>query len=298
MERQTFTIEALDRALGGGLVPGTLTVIAGATGVGKSQLGLVWGAAGARAEGRRGIVCDLTSRGDSQNHFAYAERLGDWRLKEFPLAEGLLFDQAWDLERRLGDYLRPVDRPGRRVTKADLSADEWHEWQADMARILRASAGFFYQHFAHGSRRVIFDGLEPTAHFSESVQFNLFEYLYHKVIHLDDEWAAREWLRERYRACIPNVERHRYDHRVIGTLALHTTEEVMLDDLIARPISQGDVFAGANTIIMMGRTKGDGRYGRALAILKHRGSACGDEIMPYRITEQGFVFECGSSGAP
>lgn len=291
MERQSFGIDVLDRALGGGLAAGTLTVIAGATGAGKSQLGLVWGAAGAKSEGRRGIVCDLTSRGDAQNHQAYALRLGDWRLKEFPLADGLLFDQAWAPNPDLGDYLRPVDRPGRRVTKADLSADEWHEWQSDLARILRASAGFFYQHFAHGRRRVIFDGLEPTAHFSESVQFNLFEYLYHKVIHQDDEWAAREWLRERYRASIPQVEAHRYDHRAIGTLYLHTTEEVMLDDLIARPISQGDVFAGANTIIMMGRTKGVGRYGRALVVLKHRGSACGDDVLPYRITERGFEFE-------
>ncbi len=291
MDRQSFGIEALDRALGGGLVPGTLTVIAGATGAGKSQLGLIWGAAGVSAEGRPGIICDLTSRGDAQNHLAYAQRLGGWSLKEFPLADGLLLDQAWNHDRTLGDYLRPVDRPGRRVTKADLSADEWHEWQADLARILRASAGFFYQHFAQGRRRVIFDGLEPTARFSESVQFTLFEYLYHKVIHQDDEWAAREWLRERYRASADQVERHRYDHQTIGTLYLHTTEEVMLDDLIARPISQGDVFAGANTIIMMGRTKEAGRYGRALAILKHRGSVCRDEIMPYRITDQGFIFE-------
>ncbi len=282
---------ALDIALGGGLVPGTLTVIAGATGAGKSQLGLLWGAEGFRAEGRRGVVCDLTSRGDAQNHFAYAERLADWRLKEFTLGQGHNFDEAWDPERPLGDYYRPVERPGRRVTKSDLSAEEWHEWQAELARVLRGSAGFFYRHFARGCRRVIFDGLEPTERFSESVQFNLFEYLYHKVIHQEDEWAAREWLRERYRASIPQVERHRYDHRAVGTLYLHTTAEVMLDDLIARPISQGDVFAGANTIIVMGRTRGDGRHGRALAILKHRGSACGDEIMPYRITEAGFVFE-------
>ncbi len=41
--RQVFGIEELDRELGGGLIPGTLTVVAGATGVGKTQLGTALG---------------------------------------------------------------------------------------------------------------------------------------------------------------------------------------------------------------------------------------------------------------
>ena len=40
--RHAFGLEALDRELGGGLLPGSLTVVAGATGVGKTQLGLHW----------------------------------------------------------------------------------------------------------------------------------------------------------------------------------------------------------------------------------------------------------------
>ena len=35
-------IVRLDAALGGGLLPGTLTVVIGATGVGKTQLGIQW----------------------------------------------------------------------------------------------------------------------------------------------------------------------------------------------------------------------------------------------------------------
>ena len=66
--RQAFGIEELDRELGGGLLPGTLTVVAGATGIGKTQLGLRWADAGNQGEGARGVICDLTSRGDSQNH--------------------------------------------------------------------------------------------------------------------------------------------------------------------------------------------------------------------------------------
>jgi KaiC/GvpD/RAD55 family RecA-like ATPase len=288
--RQPFGIEQLDRDLGGGLLPGTLTVVAGATGVGKTQLGLKWADAGRDDDGRRGVVCDLTSRGDSQNHADYAARLFNWELTEYPLTGTPQFEDAWDFTRALGDYFHPVDRSGKRVTRSDLEAEEWHEWKTDLSRILRRAVGFFYQHFARGTRRVVFDGVEPTDRFSESIQFELFEYIYHHVIRKDDEWAAREWLREQYRANVESVMRHRYDSRRIGCLYLYTTPQVMLDELMSQPITQGDIFANANTIILMGRVREDGRFGRAMSIPKHRGSACSDEILPYRITDQGLVF--------
>ena len=150
--------------------------------------------------------------------------------------------------------------------------------------------GFFYQHLARGSRRVVFDGLEPAERFSDSIQFDFFEYVYHHVLRKEDEWAAREWLREKYRAFEAQVLAHRYDHRHVGCLYLYTTPQVMLDELLAQPISQGDIFANANTIILMGRTRYNGRLGRALAVVKHRGSACSEDILPYRITEEGFRF--------
>jgi len=284
-------MEALDRDLGGGLLPGTLTVVAGATGVGKTQLGLRWADAGSAAEGRRGILCDLTSRGDSQGHAAYASRLFGWELSDYPLTLTPDFDRAWDFTRSIGDYFHPIARAGRRVTRADLDPDQWHEWKSDLARVLRCAAGFFYQHFARGTRRVVFDGLEPAERFSESIQFEFFEYIYHHVLRQDDEWAARGWFREQYRAHQQAVMLHRYDQRSIGCLYLYTTPHVMLDDLMTQPIEQGDIFSNASTIILMGRTQRDGRFGRALAIPKHRGSACGDEILPYRITGQGIVLE-------
>jgi len=289
--RQAFGIEALDRDLGGGLLPGTLTVVAGATGVGKTQLGLTWADAGSVAEGRRGILCDLTSRGDSQGHADYASRLFGWDLTDYPLTLTPDFDRAWDFSRSIGDYFHPVARAGRRVTRADLDPDQWHEWKSDLARVLRCAVGFFYQHFARGTRRVVFDGLEPAERFSESIQFEFFEYIYHHVLRQDDEWAAREWFREQYRAHQPAVMLHRYDQGSIGCLYLYTTPHVMLDELMTQPIGQGDIFSNASTIILMGRTHRDGRFGRALAIPKHRGSACGDEVLPYRITGQGIVFD-------
>jgi hypothetical protein len=177
------------------------------------------------------------------------------------------------------------------VTRGDLEADQWHEWKGDLARIFRCSVGFFYQHLARGSRRVVFDGLEPADRFSDSIQFDFFEYVYHHVLRKEDEWAAREWLREKYRSFEAEVLHHRYDHRHVGCVYLYTTPQVMLDELLTQPISQGDIFTNANTIILMGRTRHNGRLGRALSVVKHRGSACGEEILPYRIAEEGFVFE-------
>ena len=289
--RQRFGIEGLDRLLGGGLLPGTLTVLAGATGVGKTQLGLRWADAGLMAEGHRGIVCDLTSRGDAQNHAEYARAQFGWDLHAHATDAPPDLAEIWDFSRHLGEYLHPFAKAGRRVTRRDLEPDEWHAWKSDLARVLRASAAWFYAQFVRGSRRVVVDGIEPTERFSESIQFEFFEYLYHQVLRKDDDWAAREVFRELFRANEPRVLAHRYDSRAIGCLYLYTTPHVLLDDLMAQPIGEGDIFANANTIVLMGRTRHEGRMGRSLYVAKHRGSACGDEIAPYRLTDRGLEFE-------
>jgi KaiC/GvpD/RAD55 family RecA-like ATPase len=285
--RQGFGIDELDAMLGGGLLPGTLTVLAGATGAGKTQLGLRWAARGLEAEGRRGVICDLSSRGDAQNHEAYARDQFAWPLVEELLDGPIDFESVFDLTRAPGDYVHPFARSGRRVTRRDLEADEWHAWKSDLARVLRSSAAYFYKHFVRGSRRVVVDGIEPTERFAESIQFEFFEYLYQHVLRKEDEWAAREVLREQYRGHAAQVHAHRYDHKAIGCLYLYTTPHVLLDDLMVQPIGEGDIFSNANTIILMGRTREEGRMGRALYVAKHRGSAASDEIRPYRLTDQG-----------
>ena len=289
--RLAFGIKELDALLGGGLLPGTLTVLAGSTGAGKTQLGLRWADQGAESEGHRGIVCDLTSRGDSQNHRDYAREQFGWNLAEFPIDRPLDLEDLWNFERNLEDYLHPFARAGKRVTRRDLEHDEWHAWKSDLARVLRLSVSFFYQNFARGARRVVFDGIEPTERFSESIQFEFFEYLYHQVIRKEDDWAARELFRELYRANEARVMKHRYDHKTIGCVYLYTTPHVLLDDLLSQPIGEGDIFANANTIILMGRTREGDRMGRALSVAKHRGSACSDAIHPYRLTDRGMVFD-------
>ncbi len=289
--RQDFGIDALDEMLGGGLLPGTLTVVAGATGVGKTQLGLRWAEQGNAGDGHRGLVCDLTSRGDAQNHAAYAREQFGWDLAPFAIDAPLDLARVWDFTRPLGDYLHPFDRAGRRVTRRDLEPDDWHVWKTDLARVLRLSVSFFYQNFVRGARRVVVDGIEPTERFSESIQFEFFEYLYHHVLRKEDEWAARELFREMYRVNEPQVLAHRYDHRSVGCLYLYTTPHVMLDELIEQPIGEGDIFSNANTIIFMGRTREAGKLGRALHVVKHRGSACSDQIRAYRLTDRGLVLD-------
>jgi KaiC/GvpD/RAD55 family RecA-like ATPase len=288
--RQAFHLPELDQILGGGLLPGTLTVIAGATGAGKTQLGLRWADSGLADEGRRGVICDLTSRGDAQNHADYAASHFGWHPTPFPSDQPLNLCSFWDLQAPFGDYLHPFARHGRRVTRRDLEPDDWHAWKSDLARVLRTAAGFFYGNLVRGSRRIVVDGIEPTDRFSDSIQFEFFEYLYHHVLRRDHDWAARELFREQFRANEAQVQAHPYNHRDVGCLYLYTTPQVLLDELIAGPIAEGDIFANANTIILMGRIRDGSRMGRGLYVAKHRGSACGDEIRPYRIDDQGLVF--------
>ena len=81
--RTSTGIGKLDEMLGGGLWPGTLCVVYGATGIGKTHLGLHFAHAGVGAEGTPGIFFDMNSRGDSQQHSEYAERLYEWKLKRW-----------------------------------------------------------------------------------------------------------------------------------------------------------------------------------------------------------------------
>ena len=81
--RQAFGIEELDRDLGGGLSPGTLTVVAGATGVGKTQLGLRWADAGLSCGGtaRRRLRPDQSRRFSESRRLCLAPlRLGADRV--------------------------------------------------------------------------------------------------------------------------------------------------------------------------------------------------------------------------
>ena len=284
----------LDSLLGGGLLKGSLTVVVGATGIGKTQLGLAFANAGLQQDGQRGVLFDMATRGDSQNHADYASRLFDWTLTEKPSETSELPEHVWDSAKARFDYTHIFRQSGRRVTKSDLDPDDWKEWKVEMSRKLQQAIAFFYGNFAHGVRRCLVDGIEPTDRASDSWQLDLFEYIYHQVLRKDHDWVARDLFRERFRQNAERVTQHAWDQADIGCLLMYTSHDVMLDDLLERPIESGDLLSNANTIILMGKTRYEDTMGRALHIAKHRGSTCDDRIVPYTITNTGLQIEIGA----
>jgi KaiC/GvpD/RAD55 family RecA-like ATPase len=289
--RHSTGIPALDALLGGGLLPGTLTVVVGATGIGKTQLGLQFAHAGHQQEGRRGIVFDVSARGDSQSHADYAQRLFGWDLDAVTAEGPWRAEDFFQSHAARGDYLHIFDYHGRRVTRRDMEFEEWQHWQAELNTRLRSAIAFLYGNFLSGTRRVVVDGVEPVDRPQESIQFQLFEYVYHQVIRKDPEWVARDLLRESYRRYAADAARCTYDPQALGCLLLYTSQESLLDELIARPLDEGDLLANANTLIYLGKLREGHRIRRALYIAKHRGSACDDEIRPYEIRAEGLVLD-------
>jgi KaiC/GvpD/RAD55 family RecA-like ATPase len=287
MDRLSTGISQLDELLGGGLLPGRLTVVVGATGIGKTQLGVQFAEAGLQQEGHRGIIFDMTARGDSQSHAEYAERMFGRKLAVADAAAKPALDQYFADDRKLADYLHIFDRRGKRVTRRDLDFDAWHDWQAELSARLATTIEFFYGNFTRGIRRAVIDGIEPVGKPSDSIQLELFEYVYHQILRKESDWVARDLFRERFAANVAAIEQHAYDHTQIGCLLLYTSAESTLDELIRRPLDEGDVLANANTIIQLGKIRDGNKVRRALHIAKHRGSKVSDEIVLFDITDDG-----------
>lgn len=286
-QRLKTGIPELDEMLGGGLLPGTLTVILGATGIGKTQLGLQFAHAGKQQEGEPGILFDMSTRGDSQNHNGYSERMFGWTLTERETGQSIHPEEVWNRELARRDYVHIFRRSGRRVTISDMEHDDWKEWKIELSKKLNEAIAFFYGNFVHGVRRCVIDGIEPSDRPSDSFQFHLFEYIYHQILHKEADWVARDLFHVHFRSNAELVQQHLYPHQQLGCLLLATAHEVMLDDLLTRRIESGDLLSNANTIIVMGKIREGKRMGRALCITKHRGSACDESIVPYEITNAG-----------
>ena len=275
--------------LGGGLLPGTLTVVYGATGIGKTHLGLTFAHRGLEADGAPGLLFDMNGRGDSQRHAEYAERLFGWRLRRWshtvtPMAHP--FPPDGEMEAFYSDALPWTGRlRDYQVETPDGPEFDW-SWKSTYNHALYTVRPFCYFHFCAGSRRVVADGIEPADAPAESIQIFLFDELYRKVIHREGETLGME-------ICLPVwrfrdfIDSHRYDHMAITTLLLVTTEETRLEDLLNRKVATGDLGAVANTILVMGRERAGDRLGRFLCVVKHRGSAMSDGIVEYRIGPAG-----------
>jgi hypothetical protein len=286
--RLSTGVPGLDPLLGGGLLRGTLTVIVGATGIGKTQLGVHFLQAGLAQEGRPGVIFDLSSRMDSQNHAGYAQRMFN---RPIPVADAEALRKVESVAAALaseGEYLKIFDRHARPVVSRESDSEGWDKWQADLNRNLAISVAFFYGHFCRGVRRVVIDGVEPTDRPEDSVQFELFEYIYHQVLRKEHDWLARDLFRQKYRAQAEAVAQRAYNHDEIGSLLLYTSHETLLERMIERGIDQGDLLSGANTVIYMGKVpQPGGRMARGLYVAKHRGSACSDDIHQYTIDDAG-----------
>jgi KaiC/GvpD/RAD55 family RecA-like ATPase len=280
----------LDAMLGGGLLPGTLAVVYGATGIGKTHLGLTFADHGRAADGAPGLVLDLNGRGDSQQHDEYAARLFGWALARWTHTVTPMSDPYPPPDQMAAFYSNALPWVGRvrdfQVPTADGGLEFDWNWKATYNRALHTVRPFLYFHFAAGTRRVVVDGVEPMDAPADSIQFFLFDELYRKTIHRDAETLGME-------ICLPVwkhrafIDGHRYDHAQITTLLLVTTEETRLDDLLARKVATGDLGATANTILVMGSERAGNRLARLLHVVKHRGSAMSDEIVEYRIGAHG-----------
>ena len=237
------------------------------------------------------MIFDLSARGDSQSHVEYAERMFHWQMTvaDSQAAPDLSkFFESPDGDR---DYLHVFDYAGRRVTRRDLDFDDWQEWQGELNTKLRTAIAFLYGNFIRGCRRVVVDGVEPSDRPGESIQFNLFEYVYHQILRKDPDWVARDLFREAFRRNQDAAAAHTYDRSQISCLLLCTSHESMLDDLISRGIDEGDVLSNANTVIYLGKLRDGHRIYRGLYIAKHRGSACSEEICTYSIDDAGVQIE-------
>lgn len=283
-DRISTGVPQLDEHLGGGFIPGTMSVILGATGIGKTQLGTHFCQHDAE---NPGVIFDMSARGDGQNHFGYAERMYQKQLSLVDNKKKFTPDEIFDLNTAIGDYLHVFEVTGQRVTKRDLDFDQWRDWQYELNTKLHSSIAFLYSNLIRGCQKIVVDGIEPADVSAESIQLNLFEYVYHQIIRKDPEWVARDLFRQDFRSVSERVTNYNYDANQIGSLVLWTSKEMMLDDLIAREIEEGDVISNANTLILMGKVKNENKIGRALFIAKHRGSYCSDEILPYEITDSG-----------
>jgi RecA/RadA recombinase len=287
-------LPTLDTMLGGGLLPGTLAVVYGATGIGKTHLGLTFANHGQAAEGARGLVFDMNGRGDSQQHAEYAERLFGWPLHEWTHAVAPMTDPYPPADQLRAHYSNAFRWVGRvrdfQVPTPDGSWEFDWNWKATYNHALHTVRPFFYFHFAAGTRRVIVDGVEPMDQPADSIQFWMFDELYRKTIHRDAETLGME-------ICLPVwkhrafIDAHRYPHEAVTTLLLVTTEETRLEDLLARKVAVGDVGATANTVLVMGSERVGNRLARMLTVVKHRGSAMSDEIVEYRIGSGGLQLE-------
>ncbi len=170
------------------------------------------------------------------------------------------------------------------MTREEITREAWGQWQAELNRGLQGVTAFLYAHLICGARRVLIDSVEPCTRIADSIQLELIEYIYQEILRTEYDWVARTLFQGQWLDVADRVSRNAYNHDAVATMILQTSNEVLLEDLIARPLPPGDLAANANTIILLGRLSGEEKTGRGAFVLKHRGQKCSEAIVPFEIT--------------
>ena len=291
-KRLSTGIPGLDEYLGGGLLPGTTTAIVAGTGLGKTQFSLQFLNAGCAAgeETQRGVILDLTARGDSQNHHNYAKALFDWTITTQSPSQTFdpddFFAKVASGERYSADYFQAFPYAGRRVTKRDLDDDEWREWKYDLTRRLDATIAFLYTNFSQGARRLLVDGIEPVDRQGDSIQFEMLEYVVHQIVKKEAPWVARDLFRQNFRKYQEQIEANAYpptkSARSFRTRRLKRSSKRSSTSRLKR----GLFCAGEYRDLPRQNSRRHEIPPRALHF-KHRGSVCSDEIIRTKLTAPG-----------
>lgn len=350
-ERLSTGIPKLDKILGGGLIPGKKVLVYGATGVGKSILGVTIAHAGIQVEGHPGIILDVAKGVDEQSQQQYARVMFGWELGD------------WD---KLPININPRDMSNFAYKKGSLN-----QYLSGISFLVRdegcpsttfadfeAPSSDFLRYHLPRTRRIVIDGSEPydiargakrlepirefftrVAGFRHVLVFRDFD-----KIPLDNDryWDATttpeqidtylktgqgkvafghfllahgeydetivdldvspyptiyqlEWspAKLKYTKKFPiNVKKEFVQHDNIASVVLQTTKERDFLKLVNREAEAGSLDAEVNTVIVMGYlpvTAQRLRQTRALAVIKHRGSAYHEGVVEYKIIDSGIV---------
>lgn len=150
MNRKSSGLQGLDEALGGGFISGKKVIVYGATGVGKSILGVTFAHEGISIESHPGLIIDISKGVDEQSQQGYAEQLFGWSLKDWknlnPNVRPQDFVSFAYRTGSLDDFTKTSEKIGRRYDGSGYSEE--------------VGTPFLRYHLPK-SKRVVIDGSEP-----------------------------------------------------------------------------------------------------------------------------------------
>lgn len=268
-ERISTGLLALDEMLGGGLIPGTTTVIRGKYGSGKSILGTHIAHAGIQQDKYPGLIADV-SNGDSQNHIQYAHAFLGWDIKPWPCESRAL--QPSKLKKPTFSLLEHpyCYNPSMNFESTDPSRCLGEDF-------------FFIHQLKAGAKRVVIDGIDPYRRISERSQIGR---IYDCLQQL---WKGRIW----------EIGNYQMDVNDLTLVVLETTSEQNLKSMMTKEWEDPTLLAQANTVIYLGDWTDGAQLGQevptAIYISKHRGSSLDKSVRQMILRDDQVIFPHYSS---